>query len=1705
MRRMAPRKPTDPLRRLALGLVVGTGLLLGLAVPASADFAYQAYTGTWSVLPNFTALTPVASGTTPTITLALATQADSFGLVFTNTLNAPTAGTYQFFTESNDGSRLYVDGTLVVDNDGLHGLRIRHGSIPLSAGSHTLRVEFFDRVGPEVLSVGYRTGNPAYQSIPADGQLAYTAPDESQYGSWGPLIAWPEIAISLAILEDGRVLSWSSTEIDAFPANATFTHSSIYDPATGVFTPVDNNFHDMFCAGVGTFENGTIIAAGGNPSDRRTSLFNPATNQWSPLPNMIDLRWYGTSATLPDNTFFTTFARDASNRSEVYNPVTNTWAARPNANMQTLQAEQNQINSAPNPTGSLVLEWLAHLAVTPQGDVFQGGPTPTWHRFDPMGGAPNVVLGQPIGNVARSFGNAVTYGEGKVLLIGGADPRANPPTSVNHVYRVDLNGPAPVVTPGAPMAHPRALSNTVTLANGELIVIGGNTVALQFDDTGSVYPVEIYNPTSNSWRTVESIDIPRNYHATAVLLKDGRVLSAGGGGCGFNCPANHLDGQIYSPPYLFEANDSPAIRPTLSVPTGTQIRAGDELVVTASATTTAFSVVRLSATTHHLNTDQRYLPIPAVSNGNGTFTLSFPSNPNTLIVGPYFLFALDADGTPSIGETIRVIRDVQSVPQPSAVYLSDIPFTTVANEVGPVERDRANGGVAAGDGGPLRLNGITYPKGLGVHGYSEISVALNQGYERFLSHIGLDDVRNGQCGEIQFEIRLDGVLAYTSGNFIDTTATGTIDLAVGNANTLNLRVLTVGNTCGDQADWAEARLIPKPEPGYRYYRFRPTKLRDDGTTGGVQLAELALFEDGLRRQAVVVTNPGGNNPPGQGPASADDANTATKWRDFNRGVLIYDFGVNVEIDAYQITTADDAPERDPLRWTLEASINGVDWDILDDRNGADQPTPVARLTPTAMLPIAPLDVVTPLPSAPRHSSTLIVETSTGADRIWNVNPDNDTVTASSAAGVVLAEIPVGDRPWSLARRPGQQRIYVTNKGSASITVLNSATHALDRTIALPRGSEPHGIVFSSDGSHYYVVLEATAIVQKRQASDDALVGSLALTGRPRHISIRNDDSRLLVSNFITPAIPGESTLTVTVAAGAAQVFSVNPTNMTLAGTHALPHDGRPQSESQGPGMPNYLGPAVVDFAGQNAYVPSKKDNVRSGSLRGIAGMTFESTVRANTSRIVLATGLEDPAFRVDHDNASVATGAALSGDDRYLFVTLETSRQLAVYDTTLGTQLMRLPTGRAPQSVALSSDGSRAYIHNFMDRTISRFDLTQMLQTHLPATNELAAIDVVATETLSPTVLLGKQHFYDAADDRLSLDNYMSCASCHNEGDSDGRSWDLGAFGEGVRNTVDLRGKGTGHGLAHWTGNFDEIQDFEGQIRALNLGQGLLTPAQFAATSNPLGAPKAGLSTDLDALAAYVASLSGAPASPHRPSAGSMSTAAQSGRTAFAAQGCLGCHAMPQLTDSPSGARHDIGTIDAASGQRLGAPLDGFDAPGLLGVWQSPPYLHDGSAATIEIAITSHAAFAGLAPATVSDIVSFLREAESGDLGPLLDDDGDGTPNLTDPAPLDPCIPNAFVPVCGRDSDGDGDTDFEEGATTDSDGDGIFDYLESSITDSDGDGVPDQSDSSNGNPCIPNPSACTPQVPTALPLGQLAILALALATGANALRRRARS
>lgn len=593
---------------------------------------------------------------------------------------------------------------------------------------------------------------------------------------------------------------------------------------------------------------------------------------------------------------------------------------------------------------------------------------------------------------------------------------------------------------------------------------------------------------------------------------------------------------------------------------------------------------------------------------------------------------------------------------------------------------------------------------------------------------------------------------------------------------------------------------------------------------------------------------------------------------------------------------------------------------------------------------------------PTASSNIVYEARPGVSpRVWMVNQDNDSVSVFEAVdGTKIAEIAVRAAPRSLAI-DALGRIWVVNKRGPSVSVIDPNSFGIIRTIAMPRASLPFGIVMSPAGDFAYITLEATGQVLKYRTSNYGKLLTASVGPNPRHVSVSADGATVYVTRFVTPPQPGESTATVQTTGGG-EIVKLSAATLSVTGTVVLGFSTAPDAENRGRGLPNYLGAAVISPDGSQAWVPSKQDNVQRGQLRDGLDLNFQHTVRAISSRIDLSTGAEDLAARIDHDNSSIASAAAFDPLGILLFVALETSREVAVVNAHDGSELFRFEVGLAPQGVAVSGDGATVYVNNFMQRTLGVYDLRPFLDQGQLRAQEMATIPAVNTEKLTSTVLLGKQLFYDARDPRLALDRYMSCASCHNDGDQDGRVWDLTGFGEGLRNTVALRGRAGGQGFLHWSNNFDEVQDFEGQIRSLAGGTGLMNDAAFFAGSRaqPLGTPKAGVSADLDALAAYLSSLNTFEYTPFRTSNTALTAQGTAGKAVFASKGCGTCHAGIPYTGSGSNTLVSIGTVKPESGMRLGEPLTGMDVPTLRDVWFTAPYLHDGSAATLDDAIRAH-------------------------------------------------------------------------------------------------------------------------------------------------------
>jgi alpha-L-fucosidase len=132
---------------------------------------YRYYEGDWDSLPRFDALEPAGEGTLANFSFVPRKDQEHFAFEYTGYVLAPVTGVYTFFTESDDGSRLFVGGELVVDNDGLHGMTRRKGVVPLSSGLHPITVQFFEKTGGDGLTVSWEGLGFARRELPDDALL----------------------------------------------------------------------------------------------------------------------------------------------------------------------------------------------------------------------------------------------------------------------------------------------------------------------------------------------------------------------------------------------------------------------------------------------------------------------------------------------------------------------------------------------------------------------------------------------------------------------------------------------------------------------------------------------------------------------------------------------------------------------------------------------------------------------------------------------------------------------------------------------------------------------------------------------------------------------------------------------------------------------------------------------------------------------------------------------------------------------------------------------------------------------------------------------------------------------------------------------------------------------------------------------------------------------------------------------------------------------------------------------------------------------------------------------------------------------------------------------------------------------------------------------------------------------------------------------
>lgn len=549
---------------------------------------------------------------------------------------------------------LLVVSALAVPQAGAHdGVGTAAGHTAEDAVTHTAAQE-------RALDVHTR----AATAFAAGAAAAAVTGGPQDVGQWGPVVDWPVVGVHVALLPNGKVLAYDSIgdkATETYPVQ-DHTRATVWDPATGIQTPVNvNTGYNIFCSGLAHLIDGSVFIAGGNADQQlngivQTHLFDPVSNTWTLGANMLGARWYPTVTPLRNGEMLITSGR--VNTPEV----------------RTLNGSLRPLTSA-----SLALPLYPWMDVSPDGRAFYSGPDQTLRSLDTTGTGAWQTLSQR-DTINRDYGGHALFDIGKMLVAGGGP-------STKDARVIDVNGATPQVTTTAPMAFGRRQHNLTVLADGSVLATGGNSSGASLVDLNAgVYAAELWSPATGQWRTLAAMQVTRQYHSTALLLPDGRVLSAGGGICGTCDTVGYLakNAEVFSPPYLFQADGTLAPRPTIdAAPSSVSYGASFDVATGGPASIAKVALVRLGAVTHSDNMEQRYVPL-SFTVGASSVTATAPANANVAPPGYYMLFVIDANGVPSVARMVQVLQGASppsvslTQPQDGATFTAPATVTLAA-------------------------------------------------------------------------------------------------------------------------------------------------------------------------------------------------------------------------------------------------------------------------------------------------------------------------------------------------------------------------------------------------------------------------------------------------------------------------------------------------------------------------------------------------------------------------------------------------------------------------------------------------------------------------------------------------------------------------------------------------------------------------------------------------------------------------------------------------------------------------------------------------------------------------------------------------------------------------------------------------------------------------------------------------------------------
>ncbi|WP_139492010.1 cytochrome D1 domain-containing protein [Brevibacillus dissolubilis] len=622
----------------------------------------------------------------------------------------------------------------------------------------------------------------------------------------------------------------------------------------------------------------------------------------------------------------------------------------------------------------------------------------------------------------------------------------------------------------------------------------------------------------------------------------------------------------------------------------------------------------------------------------------------------------------------------------------------------------------------------------------------------------------------------------------------------------------------------------------------------------------------------------------------------------------------------------------------------------------------------------------------------IAMTSDGA-QVITANIDVPTITVvDTKTRQVTAEIKVGKEPRNIALSPDNQVAYVTAMYDDKVDVIDLSKQKMTATIDVP--FQPFGIVTSPDGGRLYVTSYRGSYVAVIDTQTRKVTEKIKVDAEPRGLAISADGKTLYVSHYIHGHLSAINTDTL-------KVDKVIP----LAETpEPASHDPKVSQ-----GLPGMVENMTFSPDGKLLWLPHLLTNVDTN-------IQFESTIFPTVSIVDTAKKAEQADERKhlfqqinitntknETEIVSNPADVAFLPDASKAFVVLGGSEDLLTFDLKRGgkaTHLLRRIPGDNPRGMVLSPDGQTLYVHNAMSHDLVTI-ATGGNDPYKKPQVDGDAISLISEDPLPVDVRAGKRIFFSANSDEYAADitgkNWMSCASCHFDGEINGLTLQTP---KGPRNTPS-NVLATKTGLMTWDGGRDEFADYLHTVQDEMGGMMKFDPTQ------PLPPDVQLMYDQLEAYLDHVDTFP-VPKSPYRQPDGQLTAQAALGEELFNGKaGCITCHATDtDFTDSPKAVDaktgelttantafiHDVGTGTKAD---VGNPKgDGrghyqnprkpgfFDTPTLRGVWATAPYLHDGSAQTIyDVLVTrntagKHGNVQGLSKDEIEALVEYVNSIE---------------------------------------------------------------------------------------------------------------------------------